>query len=305
MRMLLVGCVILLVPSFLACAGEINQTPPSPNASEESSSNALDEDSPSLNINNIVTTLSVERTWVRIGEPITVSLNATNIGNREIEFYWTDNEGVGFSIDAVDGHEVRYVGGLRPPQPPPLITIQPGCTTTLRVSDLTEEFLVSIPGQYTVCSRSNPQHRSVPMPSNEVTVTVESGELIKVDKVLSLVLPMLPDGWTILTRSRHESKSVIPVGRKEVGGCWVSLFGEGFWLSRGKSQRVIIWQTDIPAEPDQNYDYRNNHFFDGSSEFIGKSKYGYLYVLAVVGPTDLKYCWPDPIASLKSVLMQE
>jgi hypothetical protein len=211
-----------------------------------------------------------------------------------------------FSIDALDGHKIPYVGGLRPPQPPPTITIRPGNTAELCASfDLTKDFLISLPGQYTLCSRfTEYQHFSLP-PSNEVTVTVEPGELPTIDKILDRLLQALPDGWTILWRSPHETMCVTPAGRKEAVGCLVSMMGGGAWLSKGRCQRVVLWQTEVPAEQDPDYDYDKKNYYDGPSTFIGKSKYGYLYIWAATGPADLKYCWPDPIASLKAVLMQE
>lgn len=278
--------------------------------------------------------LSTEKPTVRLGEPIKVNLDMRYDGAQPHQY---DSQSVAvhdsFDIKGAKGNTLRYIeppaqtgGGPR--------DIQPGETVAIRRGvDLTDKYLFQEPGQYTIqfLGDSGAISKIGFPPSNTVTLVVQPGEMPPVDKLVAQVLPLCPKGW-IVAKSSRDIVRVAPLGRSEVSGAqvWI-LFMTG---CIGDESSITFWQTGettdaIPAshqDPQKNreginglfgdipvinvmpQDLKKNH--EGTNEFLsespceylGRGSYGHLYVSYKLKP-EAKQSWPDPIKSLKAVLV--
>jgi len=250
--------------------------------------------------------LSTEKPTVRLGEPIKVNLDMRYEGTQPYQY---DSQSVAvhdsFDIKDAKGNTVRYIGGCPQTAGGPK-DIRPGETVAIRRGiDLTDKYLFQEPGQYTIQFLGD--CGGFP-PSNQVTLLIQPGEMLPVDKLVAQVLPLCPKGW-IIGKSSRDIVRVTPRGRSEVLGAQVVII----FLARCITDMSIItlWQTGettgvISAnqeDPKKNHERTNEFLGKSSCEYLGLGLYGYLYASCELKKPDAKQSWPDPIKSLKAALV--
>ena len=208
----------------------------------------------------------------RVGNPILMRLEMHNSSDAPIE-YDPQQVAVNDSLKVTGpaGDSVRYIagpmqtsGGIR--------KIEPGETATLFDNfDLVSQYLIDAEGTYRIQFRGRRGGftQMVFPPSNMVSVDVMPGALAPQDAVMARLLPLVPRDWLLV---KSPGERVKPSGRGESEGFQVILMAPG---RKVDIECVRIWLTSELVD---------SFVKDGSplisvSELLGKTRWGYLYIL--------------------------
>jgi hypothetical protein len=228
------------------------------------------------------TVVIAEKSTVRLGDPIRISVLITNEGQQEIKVGRSETAFDRFEVTDPDGHAVPYVGFdgqvfFDPVRVPPssAVTIADGL-------DLTDRYLLQKAGRYSI--RFVGQGTGLPE-SRAIALDVREGRLSESDQVVVSLLPVRPTGWRICKDARGE---VTPFGRSRAAG-----FALHVCLSHMQGKAVYLWLTKAEAKIDPDQEPRMK------SEYLGRARGRYVYITV---DNNVPALWPKAIEDISHAL---
>lgn len=181
-----------------------------------------------------------EKSTVRLGDPIMVSVQVTDQTLREARVYRSVTAFHCFEVRDPDGRVLPYVGfdGQIMSNP---VEVPARSSITIGDVDLTEKYIFEKAGRYSV--RFTGAGAGLPG-SHSVTVDVSPGQLSQFDRLAVDLLPVCPKGWHLVKDARGE---VRPFGLSRVDGFVLHLCHNHM-----HAEAVYLWFTRSEAKVDQN-----------------------------------------------------
>ena len=179
----------------------------------------------------LATVLAVKNGTFRLGDPIVISVSATNASPESAQ---VDKSATAFNCFEVidpDGQEMPYVGFDGQVQMQPTL-VQPFSTVTIGAAvDLTDKYVVRKAGRYVLRFIGAPRARLAASPV--INIEIAPGQLSDVDQADLSLMSVLPKGWR-LVKHAGEGDLALP-GRTRVTGkslhlCHNHMQGEAVYL---------------------------------------------------------------------------
>jgi len=244
--------------------------------------------------NGVRTRLVPAETSYSLDRPMRFRLEMQNVGSKTVR---SDPQQVDVNnsmiIRDLGGKELPYIapvcqtlGGPRP--------LKPGEQVVLFDElDITEQYLVTKPGQYTVQFRGQDQaFGEVPIPpSNTIRIRVAAGPLRTSRAIASHLVAVAPEArWKLSVVSEGE---VTPSGRSSTRGVLLYLVR---WATL-KSDLVFvhIWVTEGPTDAVEKRTEQTATI----AEHLGHSQWGDIYMRADAGVTRF---WPEIRRDIRKAL---
>jgi hypothetical protein len=251
----------------------------------------------------LATMVVAEKQTVRLGDPVKVSVTASNQGSQVVE---ADRSATAFDVFEVtdpDGHVLPYVGfdgqvvggrGLR---------VQPSSTVKVKEAmDLTDSYIFQKAGRYSIRFKgggglmdsfpiavtfTNQFHRGDTglSGSSVITVDILPGQLSEFDRLRVRLLPLCTNGWSLAMDGRGE---VTPFGRAGTDGLALHLCA-----GHMQGQAVEVWLAKTEAKIDHNQKAHS------SSQYLGRALGLYVYVAVAENAPRL---WPTATEDISRAL---
>ncbi len=219
------------------------------------------------------------RPWnesVKLGEAVYIDVMVRNLGDEQASYHTSPHTDTSdFRFEVTDPSGKQLVQMALPASKSVIVDyhfLQPHseacCAKGLNLSDC---FAFLVPGVYKIGFMSAPS-------ANAATVTLNPGEVDPLDRIASALLPILLEGWQLGKCQRL---------------CMVEAWKPGLKMD---GLHLCVFQVSDSAEEDAQQ-YAKTH-----GTFLGRGRLGPIYVRVGTGAKTL---WGDPIAKLKSLLIDQ